>query len=209
MVFGDLLQNKTAVWSLLLISGYLKVMSVRMERNYRLCELSIPNKEVENYFMSVIDVWLAGARGFEWYRELMDDLAEGRAAALEKKLQALLREIVSCHDVANDKQESFYHGLMLGFVSGLKETHDVKSNRESGDGRYDVAIIPKDHTKLGIIMEFKAIKDDSKIVAEAEEALRQIGQTSYVAELEACGITRICQMGIAFSGKQVKLAVKQ
>ena len=116
-----------------------------------------------------------------------------------------MEETLSYHDVTKKSQESFYHGMMLAFGSGLKATHIVSSNKESGKGRYDLALTPIDPTKLGIIMEFKAVNDETKLSDTATEALAQIKKSKYSTELKSKGINRICFMGIAFSGKAIKI----
>lgn len=205
VVFTNILQNNTALWSLLLMAGYLTFTTQEIEGQYYLCNLAIPNKEVANFFKITIEEWLAGTKGLTWYQAFLADLADGRVEAFEAKLQVLIEDILSCRDVTKSSQESFYHGLMLAFVSGLKETHEIRSNKESGKGFYDVAIIPKDIKKLGIVMEFKAIAEDPNLESAAQEALKQINKSNYIAELKQRGITNICCMGIAFSGRKVKI----
>jgi hypothetical protein len=121
IVFGDLSQNRAALWSLLLMSGYLKVLSKQPQGRRYLCELAIPNKEIQDFYSSVVEDWLSGTRGHSWYLEFLDDLTKGRVKAFERKLQTLITEVLSCRDVTETSQEAFYHGLMLAFVSGLAE----------------------------------------------------------------------------------------
>ena len=193
------------------MSGYLKAASKHKTENGDEWELSIPNKEIESLYRRIVREWLSGARGLDWYKAFLDDLANGRAAEFEEKLQTLIEDTLSCHDVTKTSQEAFYHGLMLAFVSGLKETHEVKSNKESGKGFYDLVLIPKSVTKLGIVMEFKAIDKENKLASEAKKALAQIKKSNYISELKQRGITNICQMGIAFvcrsSGKPGKVKI--
>ena len=92
---------------------------------------------------------------------------------------------------------------MLGILTGLKETHEVKSNRESGRGRYDLIIIPKNTEQLGIVMEFKSVETEADLQSAASTALQQITTSNYVAELIQRGIKTICKMGVAFSGKAI------
>ena len=205
IVFPDLDQNPNSIWGLLLMSGYLKYVSYQDEDRVCLCELKLPNQEVENFYTAVVKEWLSADRGFTWYSEFLADLREGRIAEFAEKLQTLVEETLSYHDVSKKSQESFYHGMMLGFVSGLKATHTVSSNKESGKGRYDVALIPNDSNKLGIIMEFKAVKNEDKLDAAAIEALAQIKTSKYVTVLKSKGVERICSMGVSFSGKAVKV----
>ena len=97
---------------------------------------------------------------------------------------------------------------MLGILSRLKDTHEIRSNRRSGKGRYDLLIIPKDANKLGIIMEFKSTDDELKLTKIAKEALLQIKKSKYITELHVRGINSICSMGISFSGKAIKIVTE-
>lgn len=139
---------------------------------------------------------------------MITDLKEGRVAQFEEKLQTLVEKTLSYHDVSKKSQESFYHGLMLAFVTGLKKTHIISSNKESGVGRYDVALIPLDPSKLGIIMEFKAVDDQLKLIDAASDALAQIKKSKYTSEVKSKGVNNICAMGISFSGKAIKIAAE-
>lgn len=208
VAFNDLQKNHTALWSLLLASGYLKFVSKKLEGQYYICDLKVPNKEVESFFNVIIQEWLSGSRGFQWYKEFLHDLSEGSVLAFEDKLQTLINDTLSFRDVTKASQEAFYHGLMLAFVSGLKETHEIKSNKESGKGFYDVALIPKNTSSIGILMEFKATEKEENLKIESKKALEQINKTEYIAELQQKGIEKICKMGIAFSGKNVLITSK-
>ena len=110
----------------------------------------------------------------------------------------------SHHDIPAKNPERVYHAFVLGLLVALKDTHEVKSNRESGYGRYDVSLIPYDKKALGIVLEFKKV-DEKKETLEtcAEKALVQIEEKKYVAELEGRGITQIICLGLAFLGKRV------
>ncbi len=207
IVFTDLEKNSDAIWGLLLMSGYLKYVSFEDQGRRSLCELKLPNNEVEDFYTSVVEEWITGDRGFNWYIDFITDLKEGRVAQFEEKLQTLVEETLSYHDVSKKSQESFYHGLMLAFVTGLKKTHVISSNKESGSGRYDIALIPFDPSKLGIIMEFKAVDDQVKLIDTASDALVQIKASKYSTELKSKGITNICAMGISFSGKAIKIKI--
>jgi len=208
VVFGDLDTNPSALWNLFLMSGYLKAISVNTDEDNEDSEeyeLSIPNKEIDSLYRKIIREWLSGTRGFKWYKVFLNDLVTGKVNAFEEKLQTFIYETLSCHDVTEKTQEAFYHGLMLAFVAGLKETHEIKSNKESGIGFYDVAIIPKNRGALGVVMEFKAIEDERNLEAEANKGLSQINNSNYIAELKQRDINKICKMGIAFSRRTVKI----
>ena len=101
--------------------------------------------------------------------------------------------------------ECFYHGMMLGFCVLLKDTHIVKSNRESGYGRFDLALIPKDNRQYGVILEFKRADNEAQLEAKAMEALKQIEELAYGSEFEQRQINKVWKYGIAFCGKKVCL----
>ena len=205
IVFRDLHKNRSAIWGLFLMSGYLKALSVEYTIDGDLCELALPNKEIESLFRKISREWLSGDKGFMWYQALLADLTEGRVEDFEAKLQDAIYDMASYHDTNKRTQETFYHGMMLGILAGLKDTHEVKSNRESGRGRYDLIIIPHDPSKLSIIMEFKSVQADTHLESAADNALVQIIQSNYMTELKQRGLTYICPMGIAFSGKDIKV----
>src|SRR5262249_34690526 len=100
------------------------------------------------------------------------------------------------------------HGLVLGLMCGLRESHVVYSNRESGYGRYDMALLPKAGNGMGLIMEFKQVEDPAQLDAAAEGALRQINEQWYEAELRQHGVERLMKIGMAFSGKRVEIRSK-
>jgi hypothetical protein len=209
IIFQDLEKNRAAIWSLFLMTGYLKALKIKMNVNGdEECELAIPNKEVESLYKRIIREWLSGSRGIVWYQDFLAALVAGRVEEFEHKLQNAIEEMASYHDTSKTTQEIFYQGLMLGILSGLKDTHEIRSNRESGKGRYDLIIIPKNPKELGIIMEFKAIDDELKLEETAMEALLQIKRSKYTTELQSRGVTSICCLGIAFSGKAIKIATE-
>lgn len=103
--------------------------------------------------------------------------------------------------------EGFYHGLVLGLIALMDNQYKIKSNRESGDGRYDISLIPREKKYPGIIMElkWKSNLDENSLEKLAQEALMQIDNKRYDAEMQQGGIGRILKLGIAFSGKRVKI----
>jgi hypothetical protein len=205
------------LWSVLLMSGYLKFTSLRLnEDGMAICELAIPNREVLSLYRNIIKTWLSDDNGAEWYDDFLHNLLTGDIAQFEEKLNYILLHVISVHDAAREP-EAFYHGLMLGFTASIdKNQYELKSNHESGFGRYDLAIIPKTPGKLGIIIEFKSVvfPADEKpepaaikkiLTKEAKKALGQINQKNYVAEFTQRGITDVVKIGLAFCGKQCQL----
>jgi hypothetical protein len=208
VVFDDLNYSRSAIWGLFVLSGYLKVLDTELTEFGNMCKLAIPNREVEFLYKQIFREWLFGSRGIIWYQELLANLTSGKIEEFEQQLQDAILEIASYHDTSRNKQETFYHGLMLGILSGLKDNYQVKSNRESGKGRYDLIIIPNNRDNLAVVMEFKAVDDESKLQSSAEEALEQINKSKYITEIKSLGITQICTMGIGFSGKDIKVLSK-
>jgi hypothetical protein len=213
VVFSDLNKNHAAIWSLLLTTGYLNVINLQFTEQGTICELKIPNKEIRSLYRKIIEQWLSGGEGVEWYNKFLNYLLSGDIENFKYSLKNVMEQTVSCHDLAH-QPEAFYQGLMIGLTASLdKNEYEKKSNRESGLGRYDITIIPKNTNKLGIILELKSVKasKNSKnltalLEKEAIGALQQINNNTYIAELQQRGISKILKIGLAFSGKTFYLA---
>jgi hypothetical protein len=202
IVFGYMQNNEMAIWSLLLMAGYLKVISQEYTDQGLLCTLSIPNREVRNLYRQVIEQWLADGHAINWYNRFLEYLLTGNIPEFKIYLEEVFLSVVSVHDVAK-YPEAFYHGLMLGFTASLdRKAYDIKSNRESGYGRYDLAIIPTDPQKLVILMEFKAAEENN-LQQTAEQALQQIDEKQYAAEFLTRGLNKVLKIGISFCGKKL------
>lgn len=202
MVFSDL-KKIPSIWSLLLFTGYLKVIHKEPKRSHLQCELAAPNQEVLFLYQDVVRDWLLDPLG-EQYLEFLLSLTEGRMEEFSERLQDYLIKTMGIFDTSGQEPEKFYHGLVLGMIVSLSDTHEVKSNRESGYGRYDVMIIPKDSEQLGIILEFKTVRDHKiQLNTAAADALQQIKDRRYAEELRLRGIQKILAIGLAFHGKQV------
>ena len=134
------------------------------------------------------------------------NLLHGETEKFASELRRILIGIVSVYDTAN--KESFYHGLMLGLVAMLigQDRYKVESNRESGLGRFDIAIVPRDKANAGVVMEFKVADSPETMEAKAQEVLAQIEEKAYITELKEAGVKDIWRYGIAFCGKQVYIA---
>ncbi len=209
MVFSDLWVNETSAWSLLLMAGYLKVISQRSDDQGLHCTVNIPNQEVRNLYRQIIEKWLANGHGIDWYNGFLDHLLSGELEAFQQDLQEVMESIVSSHDVARGP-EAFYHGLMIGLTASLYQhpNYEIHSNRESGYGRYDYLIFSRDPLKPTLLLEFKRVnktKDSEQLTLlleqAAEDALAQIAQQKYAAEAKQRGCQKLIKIGIAFSGK--------
>jgi hypothetical protein len=206
VVLKDITQSEERVWSFLLFTGYLKVLSKTIQGSKFKCELCIPNKEIAALYNDVIRDWFPAAMPGYAYKALLKSLVEGDVELFEELLQLALRDTLSYFDVKGKNPESFYHALVLGMLIALQDTHFVQSNRESGYGRYDVMIIPKDKSKLGIVLEFKSVKTKAALSEGVNIALQQIQDKQYRQALQSQGVQNILELGIAFYGKQLKLA---
>ena len=134
---------------------------------------------------------------------MFDELLSGKGQAFSELLGGYLRDLVSVYDTAH--KESFYHGFVLGMTALFASDYIIESNRESGYGRFDLAIIPKDVEKDGVIMEFKVADSEADMADKAKEALQQIEEREYVTEFRRRGIQTVWKYGIAFCGKKVEV----
>ncbi|CDB90196.1 putative uncharacterized protein [Clostridium sp. CAG:253] len=217
IVFDQLDNDEDAIWSLLLASGYLKVDSMEIcvstgEQKY---ELSLTNLEVRVMFQKLIKGWFM--TGDDSSNEFISALIDGDLEAMNYYINEVTLNVFSSFDVAGKDEsrirpENFYHGFVLGLMAGQRNNYIIKSNRESGFGRYDVMMIPKHSTneagkKLpAIVLEFKVKRNSEKSLEEAVEvAHRQIEEKRYDEEILALGIEkeRIRHYGFAFEGKKV------
>ena len=221
MVFGDLINNQQAAWSLLLMSGYLRVVSSEIdEKGKTICICAIPNWEVKVLYCDIIEEWLGNGYGVEWYQNFLVYLLNGDVKKFEESFGQVLMSTISVYDLAHNP-EAFYQGFMLGLVAGIdQKQYEIKSNRESGLGRYDIAVIPKNISKPAIILEIKSVSIPrvakknlprvldslfSLLVREAKKALEQINRNKYEVDLVQRGITDVVKIGIAFYGKEFRL----
>lgn len=203
IVFSQLENNSEAIWSLLLFSGYL---TLDAKPQYGMStKLRIPNREVEELYKSLIAEWFKTTLAETNYRLLLKSLVTGDIDTFSQIFQKFFSSSISMFDTGGDAPEKGYHAFVLGMLLGLKDTYEIKSNRESGYGRYDVMLIPKNSDDLGVVMEFK--KADNVSLDDAlVSALKQIEEKKYAQELEERGISRILKLALAFQGKKVAFA---
>ena len=196
------LLSEEEIWELLLFSGYLTIQEKIDNKNYI---LRLPNKEVKELFKDTFIERYFG-RGNKLI-DLMEALTENRIEDYEEILQDILLKSVSYNDTKKGN-EAFYHGFILGMSLYLEGEYIVKSNIESGLGRYDVSIEPKNKDKRGYILEFKATDNIDKLEEISKEALKQIEEGKYSSTLKQTDTKEILYLGIAFCGKQIKVSYK-
>ena len=208
-VYRNLSEDPDNIFSLLLMTGYLKSgkRTLQSDGTY-LSEVSIPNQEIASIYRSDILAHLLqiGAVTKATSNKIAEALYLSDRMRLQKAIGDYIDSSVSFYDSG---KESFYHGLTLGLIAMMDEQYRIKSNRESGDGRFDISMFPKTDNLPGLIMELKWKKkiSDSALDSLAKEALKQIDDLRYDQEMKELGIKDICRFGIAFSGKKVKICV--
>ena len=207
VVYRSLADDPANIYSLLLVAGYLKtVKKVLQGDGAWLCEVAIPNRETAAVYKSEILSHLMQIGAMR--RATANKIAESLYARDTKKLQDGIEEYmknsISFYDAG---AEGFYHGLVLGLIALMYNQYRIRSNRESGDGRYDICMIPRDNKYPAILMELKWNKElnEENLDALSAEALNQINVKGYDAEIRTEGIADIIKFGIAFSGKKVKI----
>ena len=196
------LLSEEEIWELMLFSGYLTVEE-KIDEDYYI--LRLPNKEVRRLFKRTFIERYFG-RGSKLI-DLMEALTENRIEDYEETLQDILLKSVNYNDTKKGN-EAFYHGFILGMSLYLEGEYIVKSNIESGLGRYDVSIEPKNKNKRGYILEFKATDNVDKLEEISKEALKQIEEGKYSSTLRQTDTKEILYLGIAFCGKQIKVSYK-
>ena len=223
IVFSQLDGDENAVWSLLLATGYLKVLKVKIlsasETKTADSEgdapytLAITNFEVKKMFQKMIKGWFGG-NAKESYNDFIKAMLADDKKAMNRYMNKVALATFSSFDAGNKpseyaEPERFYHGFVLGLIVDLAGRYDVTSNRESGFGRYDVMLEPLNEKDDAIIIEFKVYdSDDEKTLDDTvQDALRQIDEKCYSASLEAKGIApeRIRKYGFAFRGKECRI----
>ena len=199
-------KNEDNIWGLLVGTGYLKVTE-KIER--KRCKVKIPNYEIKALFEDIVEDWFNDKVIGNDLRTILKDLITLNLKEFEVKFKVLVEEMFSYMDVGKNTAENFYHAFVLGMLVGLKDTHYVNSNRESGYGRYDIMLEPKDKNGNSFIMEFKVLKNgEEKTLKETiENAKKQIEEKKYEESLKERGFKNITKMVYAFNGKEVEMEV--
>lgn len=209
IIYPEIDENSDAIYSFLLVSGYLRVTDIISEMNDTpICSLAIPNREIKSVFQKEImeqnNKLFTGTilRNFEL------SLRTGNAELFTDTLQSYLMQSASCFDTA---QENFYHGTVFGMLAIMSDKYYISSNRESGDGRLDIQLEPKDKKQMGYIIEFKAGKELEKEQLEqlAQHAVTQIHDKNYLKDMRYRGIKKIGLFGIGFCGKHVAVKYEE
>jgi hypothetical protein len=210
VAFPELSRRPDAVWSLLVLSGYLKAEEHTPPSGVgpATYALSIPNLEVRQVYTGTFQLWMeeqARAGGGDVER-LTRALLAGDAEVFEAQLQAFATHVLSYHDTGLPDPEKLYHGFILGLLAVLEPHYVVRSNRESGQGRPDVQIRPVAPGQPGVLLELKVARPGRTTLEDAlAQGLAQIARNGYAAELRAAGAQPIHAMAVAFDGKTLRV----
>lgn len=205
IIYPKLKEPQTNILGFLLMTGYLKSNGTELDaRGDYICRLSIPNKEIKTIYYNEILSLLTEDIGENTVMNLANALYDKDAAKIKEALNKFMLKTISYYD---NLKENYYHGLMLGLLAIGESNYDIRSNRESGLGRYDIQLIPKKSALPGIIIEVKAADKDAGVELSklAQTALKQIDEKKYDTELCAQGVNDIIKYGVAFKGKNVEI----
>jgi hypothetical protein len=208
LVFKELERKEDLLWSFLLFGGYLKYLALRAD-NFdpakMLCQLVIPNLEVRSIYINLVRQWFSSRMKERKLETMLQALINGDLATFEEFFAELVERVFSSLDPGGREAEKVYQAFAIGLLVWLGDRYEVKSNQESGYGRYDVMLMPKDRRLAGIIIEFKKVnkrRGETKENAFAK-AFQQIEEKKYASALLERGIQQIRKLVIVFKGKQV------
>ena len=215
ITFQYLEGDENSLWSLLLAVGYIKAENIVRSVEGIECDVSVTNREV----MAMFKTEILGMfhNGWSAYGRFAEALLAHKMELMNEYLQTITYTSISYFDIADGPKErtpeNFYHGLVLGLIVSLRDRYRIVSNRESGRGRYDIAMYPLQENTDAFIMEFKVQdrKKETDLEQTAKNALQQIVDKNYEADLLAAGVPaeRIYKLGFAFAGKDVLVVSNQ
>lgn len=205
LVFQNLDKSEESIWALLVYSGYLNIISTDRKDWQLIAQLIVPNKEVQIIYDEIVSSWFGDALSLSEYNKFINSLIGGDLETFEQILSDYIKVSSSYFDLNMHTKEQVFHVLILGLVLGLRNDYIIKSNQESGYGRFDVALIPKNKNKTGIIIELKVTDKEEELERMAREALKQIEDKQYTVIFNEHTVKDILLIGIAFCGKKIKL----
>lgn len=205
LVFLEIEKSEEALWSLLLYAGYLKVLSSELRGYELMAKMAIPNKEVGFVYDKIITNWFHKATSRDSYIKFIQNLEKGELGEFKNYLSEYIMQTGSYFEFNSRTSEQIFHVFILGLVVGLRDRYYIRSNQESGLGRFDVIFIPKDKQEKGILLEFKTSPSSDLLLTKAHEALEQIKNRQYIETFKQYNISSVLAIGLAFYGKQLEL----
>lgn len=205
IVYSDIEKDRESVWNFLAFSGYLSVEKKYEIERKQFYELKIPNLEVMTFFEESLIKWFQQFKVGLNIDRMLKALIEGEVTLFGQELQAIVEAVMSFHDIGTKEPEKTYHIFVLGLLVRLGGFYQIDSNRESGQGRYDIMLIPRNPTQKGIILEFKQVGKKSQTKTALKKAIKQIQENDYVQRLRSQGFQKNFGIALVFFGKKVWL----
>ena len=208
VVYPQIGRDPSSVYSFLLVTGYLKLVSVVPPLGEgALCEVALPNQEIAFVYKKEVLDKLSMVIPQSTSISIQKAIYSGDADSLQKQMRQFLLQSVSSFDTSH---EDFYHGLLLGLCAMMDNCYYISSNRESGEGRFDIQLMPKADKLPGILIEVKWTDGAGSQALKklAQSAIRQISEKQYETELRSHGVSQILKYGAAFSGKNVEICAE-
>ena len=200
VTYGTIDVNQDYIWSFLLFTGYLKIISCETIGDETYYDMVIPNVEIKSIYKNTIRSWFIDHLNRDSRTDILESVIHADAEKLEDLLCTWLTNTISCFD----EQENYYHGFVTGLVSGFNG-YMVVSNRESGNGRFDLVVKQRSRWHHAAILEFKVVEKYNQMTKACEDALRQIEEKDYEASLRDEQYENIAKLGICFCQKRCRV----
>lgn len=200
VTYGTIDINSEYIWSFLLFTGYLKVISYETIGDETYYEMVIPNTEIKSIYKNTIRSWFTKKLNADSRKDILEAILNADAEKLEDLLCTWMTDTISCFD----ERENFYHGFVAGLVSGFNG-YVVVSNRESGNGRFDLVVKQRSKWHYAAVLEFKIVDQYNKMLKACDEALQQIEDKDYEASLRDEQYENIAKLGICFCQKRCRV----
>ena len=200
VTYGTIDVNQDYIWSFLLFTGYLKIISCETIGDETYYDMVIPNVEIKSIYKNTIRSWFIDHVNRDSRTDILESVIHADAEKLEDLLCTWLTNTISCFD----EQENYYHGFVTGLVSGFSG-YMVVSNRESGNGRFDLMVKQRSRWHHAAILEFKVVEKYNQMTKACEDALKQIEEKDYEASLRDEQYENIAKLGICFCQKRCRV----
>ena len=200
VTYGTIDVNQDYIWSFLLFTGYLKIISCETVGDETYYDMVIPNVEIKSIYKNTIRSWFIDHINRDSRTDILESVIHADAEKLEDLLCTWLTNTISCFD----EQENYYHGFVTGLVSGFNG-YMVISNRESGNGRFDLVVKQRSRWHHAAILEFKVVEKYNQMTKACEDALKQIEEKDYEASLRDEQYENIAKLGICFCQKRCRI----